>query len=107
MSTLAEWGTMERQAMDRNQSQQPPGNFLVDCERIHREWHERAKALDTDGLLTLYAVDAVLESPLVPAILNHKPAGVLRGQAELRRFLTRARAVDPTTLYAGIARASG
>ena len=27
--------------------------FLADCERIHREWHERAKARDTDGLLAL------------------------------------------------------
>jgi steroid delta-isomerase len=61
-------------------------DFLADCERIHREWHERAKALDTEGLLTLYADDAVLESPLVPAILDDKPNGILRGREELRRF---------------------
>jgi hypothetical protein len=65
---------------------QQQGGFLADCERIHREWHERAKALDTDGLLALYAEDAVLESPLVPAILDDKPAGLLRGQTELHRF---------------------
>lgn len=50
------------------------GTFLSDCERIHREWQVRAKALDTEGLLALYAADAVLESPLVTAILNGRAA---------------------------------
>jgi hypothetical protein len=61
-------------------------DFRADCERVYREWHERAKALDTDGLLALYSEDAVLESPLVPAILDDKQDGVLRGHDELRRF---------------------
>jgi steroid Delta-isomerase len=61
--------------------------FMADCERIHREWHECAKGLDTEGLLRLYAEDAVLESPLVPAILDDKPDGVLRGHVQLRRRL--------------------
>ena len=61
-------------------------DFRVDCARIFREWHERARALDTQGLLALYSEDAVLESPLVPAILNDKQDGVLRGHDELRRF---------------------
>jgi len=60
--------------------------FMADCERIHREWHECAKGLDTEGLLRLYAEDAMLESPLVPAILDDKPDGVLRGHVQLRRF---------------------
>jgi steroid delta-isomerase len=60
--------------------------FLADSARIYGEWHERAKAVDTEGLLTLYDKDAVLESPLVQAILDDKPDGVLRGHAELRRF---------------------
>ena len=60
--------------------------FQADCERVYREWHERAKALDTEGLLALYTRDAVLESPLVPAILDDKQEGVLRGHDELRRF---------------------
>lgn len=62
--------------------------FLMDCERIYRDWHERAKELDTEGLLALYAEDAALESPLVPAILDDKSDGILRGHAELRRFFT-------------------
>ena len=60
--------------------------FLDDCERIHREWHERVKAVDTEGLLALYSKEAVLESPLVQAILDDKPDGVLHGHEELRRF---------------------
>src|SRR5215472_16386948 len=52
--------------------------FLADCARIYREWHERAQAVDTEGLLALYHKEAVLESPLVQAILDDKPDGVLR-----------------------------
>jgi hypothetical protein len=61
-------------------------NFLADCEFIFREWDTRAKALDSEGLLQLYATDAILESPLIPAILDDKRDGILRGHQELRRF---------------------
>ena len=57
-----------------------------DCEFIYHEWHERARARDMDALLSLYAEDAILESPLVPAILNIA-TGVLNGRSEIRRFL--------------------
>ncbi|WP_158813747.1 nuclear transport factor 2 family protein [Methylocapsa sp. S129] len=66
--------------------QAPPGGFLADCARIHRDWHVCAKARDAEGLLALYAEDAVLESPLVLAILDDKTDGILRGRAELRHF---------------------
>jgi steroid Delta-isomerase len=61
-------------------------DFLADCERIHREWNARAKACDTDGLLALYAQGAVLETPLVQAILDGRTSGTLRGRAEIRPF---------------------
>jgi len=70
--------------MDRQRRRN--GGFLADCERIHREWHERAMARDTEGLLALYAEKAVLESPLVPAILDGRANGALRGRDEMRRF---------------------
>ncbi len=57
-----------------------------DHARIFAEWHRAARAADTPALLALYAADAVLESPLVPAILADRPEGVLRGHAELARF---------------------
>lgn len=60
--------------------------FLADCARIHRDWHDCARTRDTEGLLRLYAPDAQLESPLVPAILDDAATGVLTGHAELRRF---------------------
>lgn len=54
---------------------------------IYIQWHERAKAKDVDGLLELYAPDAIFESPLVPAILDNKESGVLRGKDEIKKFL--------------------
>jgi hypothetical protein len=59
--------------------------FVADCERIHREWDAHAKSLDTDGLIALYAPDAVLETPLVPAIFEGR-SGILRGHGEIRPF---------------------
>jgi ketosteroid isomerase-like protein len=56
------------------------------CVRIYEAWHERARTGDVEGLLALYAQDAVLETPLIPAILDDTPRGELRGQAALRRF---------------------
>lgn len=63
-----------------------PTSFLAQCAFIFREWDARAKALDSEGLLQLYAADAILESPLVLAILDDKAEGVLRGHRELRPF---------------------
>lgn len=91
--------------MDRKSTS--PGEFAQHCERLHREWHDRAKARDTEGLLALYATEAVLESPLVPAILDGKSDGVLRGHAELRHFFRRVRHAGQTSWCVGIARASG
>lgn len=53
---------------------------------IFTEWHRAARAADTPALLALYAPDAVLESPLVPAILDDMAEGVLCGHAALARF---------------------
>lgn len=54
---------------------------------IWAEWHRAASTRDQAALLALYADDAVLESPLVPAILDDRPDGVLHGRAEIGRFL--------------------
>ena len=65
--------------------------------RIHREWHRAASQRDGAALIALYADDAVLESPLVPALLGGKTDGVLRGKAEIQRFLeagARSRPID-------------
>jgi steroid Delta-isomerase len=72
--------------------------FLKDCARIHEQWHERAKARDTDGLLALYAEDALLESPLVQAIFDGRDSGVLRGHAEIRPFFAEGARRRPNEL---------
>jgi hypothetical protein len=65
-------------------------DFLADCDRIHHEWHERAKSRDMEGLLTLYAQDAVLETPLVQAIYYGRRDGILRGHSEIGPFFAEA-----------------
>ena len=69
-----------------------------DHARIHAEWHRAASTRDGAALLALYAEDAVLESPLVPAILDDKTDGVLRGKAEIARFLEKGARSRPIGL---------
>jgi steroid delta-isomerase len=64
---------------------------------IHREWHRAAGTRDTPALIALYADDAILESPLVPVIMDGKRDGVLRGKQEIAQFLeagARSRPID-------------
>ena len=64
---------------------------------IHREWHRAASTRDTPALMALYADDAILESPLVPAIMDGARDGVLRGKEEIAQFLeagARSRTID-------------
>lgn len=84
--------------MNLHHNEQHLDGFLGDCERIHREWHERARTVDTEGLLALYAEDAIFESPLVPAVLDDKRDGVLRGHSELRHFFTEGAKRRPNDL---------
>lgn len=57
-----------------------------DFKRIYSDWHEFARSRNTDALIELYAENAVLESPLVPVILNRE-SGILHGKAEILHFL--------------------
>jgi hypothetical protein len=63
------------------------GTTNGDCERIYQTWDAMLAAKDVEGALTLYAPDAILESPLVPHLLNSE-RGICRGKEELRRFIT-------------------
>lgn len=63
----------------RPQTSREQAQFVFD------EWDRRARTIDVTGLLDLYTDDAILESPLVPRILD-RPGGVLRGKAELAQF---------------------
>ncbi|HCB2860307.1 nuclear transport factor 2 family protein [Klebsiella aerogenes] len=65
---------------------------------IWEEWHRAASSSDQSSLIELYAEDAVLESPLVPAILDDKSDGVLRGKDEIRKFLNEGAKRRPNPL---------
>jgi SnoaL-like domain len=58
-----------------------------DCARIYELWHNYAKDREGQKLLDLYADDAILETPLVMAILDNKQTGILSGRDELRQFI--------------------
>ena len=55
-------------------------------ERVYHDWDEALSRNDVEGLLALYADDAVLESPLVRHLLRSE-SDVCRGRKELRRLL--------------------
>ena len=61
-------------------------NDESECTRIYEQWHEFTKAREAEKLIDLYADDAVLETPLVMVILEHKTDGVLRGREEIKHF---------------------
>jgi hypothetical protein len=71
---------------------------------IHQEWHRAASTRDASALIALYADDAILESPLVPVIMDGKSDGVLRGKGEIGLFSQRPHAADPSTLSVGTGR---
>lgn len=73
------------------------GPVRPDHVRIYEDWHDYAKAGLVEALLELYAVDATLESPLIPAILDI-PDGVCRGRQEIHRFLVEGTARRPNEL---------
>jgi hypothetical protein len=62
------------------------GNTDAEIRTIYERWHETVVARDLDGLMALYADDAVLETPLILATLPHKTNGILKGRAEIRSF---------------------
>ncbi|KVG68948.1 nuclear transport factor 2 family protein [Burkholderia ubonensis] len=58
----------------------------ADARRIHEGWHAAVVSRDLDALMSLYAQDAVLETPLVVVALPDHGSGVLRGKAAIAEF---------------------
>lgn len=56
------------------------------ADRIYHEWDRALAENKVENLLLLYAKDAVLESPLVPHLLN-QASGVCVGHEELKQLL--------------------
>ena len=64
---------------------------------IYEKWNKYAKKRETKALIELYAEDAVLESPLVPILMN-KDSGILRGKTEILAFLNEGTRRRPNEL---------
>ncbi|WP_321922754.1 nuclear transport factor 2 family protein [Burkholderia sp. BCC1998] len=58
----------------------------TDAHRIHRDWHAAVVARDLDALMSLYADDAILETPLIVATLPDHGSGVLHGKPAIGAF---------------------
>jgi hypothetical protein len=55
-------------------------------ERIFREWHQATKDRDIEKLMSLYAEDAVFESPTATLVLHHSD-GIIKGRAAIGELL--------------------
>jgi hypothetical protein len=64
------------------------------AERIHFEWDEALKNNDIERLLSLYAPDVVVESPVVVHLFGGD-SGIVRGHKELRHLLELVAARKP------------
>lgn len=64
------------------------------AERIYQAWNDAWSQNDIDGLLALYADDTVIESPLIPYLLQ-QDQGICKGKAALRHLLEIAAARKP------------
>ena len=53
---------------------------------IYERWHATVVGGDLDGLMALYADDAILETPLILATLGDKTEGILKGKSAIRPF---------------------
>jgi hypothetical protein len=73
------------------------GPSSADHVRIYEDWHTFARAGLVAQLSQLYAVEATLETPLIPAILG-KVDGICRGRDQILRFLTEGTRRRPNEL---------
>jgi hypothetical protein len=61
-------------------------NSDVEIRHVYERWHETIRDRDLDGLMALYAEDAILETPLILVTLKDRTEGILKGKAEIRPF---------------------
>jgi hypothetical protein len=57
-----------------------------DAERIYHECDKALSNNDIEALMALYALDATIESPLIPHLMQIE-RGICKGQKEIRRLL--------------------
>ncbi len=75
-----------RHARNSRRARTMTENTDAEIRHVYEQWHETVVGRDLDGLMALYAEDAVLETPLILATLTHRNEGILNGKAEIRPF---------------------
>jgi steroid delta-isomerase len=60
-------------------------NTDTQIRHVYEQWHQTILNRDLQGLVALYAADAVFESPAV-WVLNRQSDGVLRGRAAIESY---------------------
>lgn len=66
------------------------------AEQLYLAWDKALANNDTEGLLKLYAPDAVIESPIIPYLLNTE-TGILKGREKLRTLVEKVMERKPLT----------
>jgi len=61
-------------------------NTDAQIRHIHERWQETIVRRDLDGLMALYADNAILETPAILVTLTDRGQGILRGKNQIRPF---------------------
>ena len=61
-------------------------NTDVQIRHIYDRWQETIVRKDVDGLIALYAEDAIFETPAILVTLTDRTQGILRGKKEIKPF---------------------
>ena len=80
-----------------------PENTDAQIRYVHDRWQTTIIQKDVDGLIALYAEDAIFETPAILVTLKDRKEGVLRGRSEIRPFFEADFASWETNSAAGIA----
>ncbi|TDG10127.1 polyketide cyclase [Paraburkholderia guartelaensis] len=62
------------------------GNTDAEIRHIYEQWHACVLQRDLDGVMALYDDDAILETPLILAVLKDHDRGVLKGKTAIGSF---------------------
>ena len=61
-------------------------NTDAQIRHIYDRWQETIMRRDVDGLIALYAEDAIFETPAILVTLKDRTQGILRGRSEIKPF---------------------
>lgn len=69
--------------------------YVDAAERVYYEWDKALAGNDVEGLLSLYAQDAVVESPLIPYLMGTSQ-GICQGHKEIRALVEKVAERKPS-----------